>query len=60
MDSPNKTFHFATKFLVCPNMKVNNLKKIVRCMETMQPQIYVPPQVAEQARLSLERMLQVK
>jgi quinolinate synthase len=60
LDSPNKTFHFATKFLVCPNMKVNNLKKIVRCMETMQPQIYVPPQVAEQARLSLERMLQVK
>lgn len=60
LDSPNKTFHFATKFLVCPNMKVNNLKKIVRCMETMQPQIYVPPHVAEQARLSLERMLQVK
>ncbi|WP_127587112.1 quinolinate synthase NadA [Paenibacillus koleovorans] len=60
LDSPDKTFHFATKFLVCPNMKVNNLKKIVRCMETMQPQIYVPPQVAEKARLSLERMLQVK
>lgn len=60
MDSPNKTFHFATKFLVCPNMKVNNLKKIVRCMETMQPQIYVPPHVADKARLSLERMLQVK
>lgn len=59
-DSPHKTFHFATKFLVCPNMKVNNLKKVVKCLETMQPQIYVPPQVAEKARLSLERMLQVK
>lgn len=59
-DSPHKTFHFATKFLVCPNMKVNNLKKVVRCLETMQPQIYVPPQVAEKAKLSLERMLQVK
>ncbi|TNJ62528.1 quinolinate synthase NadA [Paenibacillus hemerocallicola] len=59
-DSPDKTFHFATKFLVCPNMKVNNLKKVVKCLETMQPQIYVPPQVAEKARLSLERMLQVK
>lgn len=59
-DSPHKTFHFASKFLVCPNMKVNNLKKVVRCMETMQPQIYVPPHIADQARRSLERMLQVE
>jgi quinolinate synthase len=41
-------------------MKVNNLKKLVKCLETMQPQIYVPEHVADQARLSLERMLQVK
>jgi len=41
-------------------MKVNNLKKVVRCLETMQPQIYVPPEVAEKARLSLTRMLEVK
>ncbi|UHA75311.1 quinolinate synthase NadA [Paenibacillus sp. 481] len=60
LDSPDKEFHFATRFLVCPNMKVNNLKKLVKCLETMQPQIYVPSQVAERARLSLERMLQVK
>jgi len=60
VDSPNKKFHFATKYLVCPNMKVNNLKKLVKCLETMQPQIYVPPAVADKARLSLERMLQVK
>jgi len=59
-DSPHKKFHFATKFLVCPNMKVNNLKKVVRCLETLQPQIYVPPHIADKARLSLERMLQVK
>jgi quinolinate synthase len=60
LDSPNKTFHFASKYLVCPNMKVNNLKKLVKALETMQPQIYVPPHVADQARLSLERMLLVK
>jgi quinolinate synthase len=60
LDSPDKTFHFASKYLVCPNMKVNNLKKLVKALETMQPQIYVPPHVADQARLSLERMLQVK
>ncbi|BFH65885.1 MULTISPECIES: quinolinate synthase NadA [Paenibacillus] len=60
LDSPHKTFRFATKFLVCPNMKVNNLKKLVKCLETMKPQIYVPPVVADQARISLERMLQVQ
>lgn len=60
LDSPDKTFHFATKYLVCPNMKVNNLKKVVKCLESMTPQIYVPPHIADQARLSLERMLLVK
>jgi quinolinate synthase len=60
VDNPHKKFHFATKYLVCPNMKVNNLKKLVKCLETMSPQIYVPPQVADRARLSLERMLQVQ
>lgn len=58
-DSPHKKFHFATKYLVCPNMKVNNLKKLVRCLENMEPEIYVPPHIADKARLSLERMLQV-
>jgi len=60
LDSPDKAFHFASKYLVCPNMKVNNLKKLVKCLETMQPQIYVPPHIADQARQSLERMLLVK
>jgi len=60
LDSPHKQFHFATKYLVCPNMKVNNLKKVVRCLETMQPEIHVPEHVADKARLSLQRMLQVK
>ena len=60
LDSPNKKFYFASKYLVCPNMKVNNLKKLVKCLETMQPEIYVPPHIADQARQSLERMLLVK
>lgn len=59
-DSPHKTFHFASKYLVCPNMKVNNLKKLVRCLETMQPEIHVPEDVAEKARRALLRMLEVK
>ena len=60
VDSPDKTFRFASKYLVCPNMKVNNLKKVARCLETLSPQIHVPEQVAAKAIQSLERMLQVK
>jgi quinolinate synthase len=59
LDSPNKTFHFASKFLVCPNMKVNNLKKLVKCLEEMKPEIYVPKQVAEKAKHALDRMLEI-
>ncbi|WP_040953066.1 quinolinate synthase NadA [Gorillibacterium massiliense] len=60
VDSPDKEFHFASKYLVCPNMKVNNLKKVARCLETLSPQIHVPESVAAKAIQSLERMLQVK
>ncbi|PPA82702.1 quinolinate synthase [Brevibacillus laterosporus] len=58
-DSPNKQFYFASKYLVCPNMKVNTLKKCVEALETLKPQIYVPEHVANAARASLERMLEV-
>ncbi|MBC8080834.1 MAG: quinolinate synthase NadA [Gorillibacterium sp.] len=60
LDSPDKVFHFASKYLVCPNMKVNNLKKVAACLETLSPQIYVPFDVAEKAKQSLERMLLIK
>ncbi|QOS98539.1 quinolinate synthase NadA [Brevibacterium sp. JNUCC-42] len=58
-DSPNKHFYYASKYLVCPNMKVNTLKKCVEALETLKPQIYVPEHVANAARASLERMLEV-
>jgi quinolinate synthase len=60
LESPDKEFIFASKYLVCPNMKVNNLKKLANALETMQPEIYLPEDVADRARASLERMLQVK
>lgn len=59
-ESPDKEFIFASKYLVCPNMKVNNLKKLATALETMQPEIYLPEEMADRARASLERMLQVK
>lgn len=58
-DSPDKTFIFASKYLVCPNMKVNTLKKCVEALENMKPEIFVPKDIADAARASLERMLEV-
>jgi quinolinate synthase len=58
-ESPNKRFHFASRFMVCPNMKVHNVKKMVRALETMQPRIEVDPEIAEKARRALDRMLEI-
>ena len=58
-ESPEKRFHFASRYMVCPNMKVHNVKKMVRALETMQPQIEVDPEIAAKAKRSLDRMLEV-
>lgn len=58
-EGPTKTFHFASRYMVCPNMKVHNVKKMVRALETMQPQIEVDPEIATKAKRSLDAMLAV-
>jgi len=59
-ENPNKVFHFISNVLVCPNMKVNNLKKAYNALLTLEPQIEVDKQIADKARISLERMLEVQ
>lgn len=44
---------------LCPHMQRITLPKILRSLETLQPAIDVPPDVARRARHSLERMLAV-
>jgi quinolinate synthase len=44
---------------LCPHMQRITLPKILRSLETLQPAIEVPPEVARRARQSLERMLAV-
>lgn len=59
LDSPHKQFVFPSNRLVCPNMKLNNLPKILAALQDEQPEIIVDQIVAEKARLSLQRMLEV-
>ena len=42
---------------LCPHMKRITLPKIRRALETMSHEVTVPPQIAERARRSVERML---
>ncbi|MFQ3671367.1 MAG: quinolinate synthase NadA [Verrucomicrobiia bacterium] len=41
----------------CRYMKMNTLEKMVQALETLEPRIELPPDLAARARLPLERML---
>lgn len=56
---PDRVFHLAAKHLVCPNMKSINLKKILDCLQNLEPQVEVPEEIAERARRSLIRMMEI-
>jgi quinolinate synthase len=58
-ENPDKEFYLLSEKLICPTMKLINLQKILRSLETLEPRITVPKDVREQARLALERMLVV-
>lgn len=44
---------------MCSHMKKITLEKIVTCLETFQPQIEIPEEIAHRAKLAVERMLAV-
>jgi quinolinate synthase len=41
----------------CPYMKMNTLEKIANALETLKPEIKLPPELIERARMPLTRML---
>jgi quinolinate synthase len=44
---------------MCPHMKKITLEKIIDCLETFQPQIEIPQDIAARAKRAVERMLEV-
>lgn len=58
-ENPDKQFFTLSQGLICPNMKLTNLEKISKALETMQPRITVPSPIGDLARRPLERMLAV-
>jgi quinolinate synthase len=55
--APHKTFVPAAEHAICPYMKTITLEKVSACLETMEPRITVPADVAERARTALDRMV---
>lgn len=58
--APEKSFIFPGPNLLCSNMKLTTLDKVANSLETLSPQVSVPGDVADGARLALERMLAVQ
>ncbi|MDF1557959.1 MAG: quinolinate synthase NadA [ANME-2 cluster archaeon] len=57
-DNPDKIFYPASKYAVCPNMKMNNLESILDALEENRYVITVPEAVRVRARQALDRMLE--
>ncbi len=44
---------------LCPHMKRVTLPKILKSLQTLEPQVHVDPEVAKRARKSIDRMLEL-
>lgn len=58
-DNPEKRFYPAAENAVCEHMKRNTLEKVADSLEKLQHEVRVPPDLARQARLPIERMLAI-
>ncbi len=55
----NPDLEFVRACNLCPHMKRNTLAKIRHSLETLTHEVTIDPEVAERARLAVDRMLQV-
>lgn len=56
---PDRKFIPASKLAICPNMKKNNLEKIIWALENLQPKIVVEEDIRIKAYNSIKRMYEI-
>lgn len=56
---PEKKFIPASPSAVCSYMKMNTLEKMVSALETLQPEVRVPADLAKRASRAIDRMLEI-
>jgi quinolinate synthase len=58
-DNPEKIFYPAAQNAVCEHMKRNTLEKVADSLEKLQHEVKVSEELADRARLPIERMLAI-
>lgn len=58
-DNPGKKFYLLSPGLICPNMKFNNLSKVVNSLERMETVVTVPDITRRKAAAALQLMLEL-
>ena len=59
-ENQEKQFYPLGRNAICKNMKKIDLTLVLRALQTLQPQVTVPEQIASRAREAIERMLEIK
>jgi quinolinate synthase len=57
--NPGKEFILASEDLVCPNMKLNTVQKILHTLEMLTNEVRVPDDLRERAELPIRRMMEL-
>lgn len=55
---PDKKFYPVAE-AICTNMKKITLEKVIASMETLEPEIILPPEIMKKAKIPLERMVNI-
>jgi len=58
-ENPDKKFYPASSLADCHSMKLNNLEKILWSLEDMVYEVEVPTDIAQKAKKSIDRMLEI-
>lgn len=58
-ENPDKEFIMPNSLLFCQSMKHVTLEDVLKCLQTLSPQVTVPEEISRGARQALERMLAV-
>jgi quinolinate synthase len=56
--NPDKSFYLLTPGLVCPNMKLTTIPKVLAALQNLKPVIKVTPEIQVKAKNALDRMLE--
>jgi quinolinate synthase len=57
MDCPDKRCYPLSPAAICTDMKKTGLQNVLAALETLEPRVFVPPEIAGRARRAIEKML---